>query len=126
MAKAIHGFDAPASLAALAELYGVGEKGTEVIRADGMRREDFTPEELSTYGDYCVNDVELTYSIFNKMVRSGFPRKEMQLIDLTLKMFVRPRLVLDKNLLTAHLTDIQQKKDALLSEAGHKIGRAHV
>jgi DNA polymerase I-like protein with 3'-5' exonuclease and polymerase domains len=119
MAKAIHGFDAPASLKALAELYGVGHKGTEVISADGMRREDFTEEELSAYGDYCINDVELTYDIFSQMVRSGFPKKEMQLIDLTLKMFVRPRLVLDKDLLTAHLKDIQQKKEALLTSAGH-------
>lgn len=119
MAKAIHGFDAPASLKALAELYGVGQKGTEVISADGMRREDFTEEELSAYGDYCINDVELTYDIFSQMVRSGFPKKEMQLIDLTLKMFVRPLLVLDRSLLATHLKDIQQKKEALLTEAGH-------
>lgn len=119
MAKAIHGFDAPASLKALAELYGVGQKGTDVISADGMRREDFTEEELSAYGDYCINDVELTHQIFDMMVRSGFPKKEMQLIDLTLKMFVRPLLVLDRSLLTTHLIDIRRKKEALLTEAGH-------
>lgn len=118
MAKAIHGFDAPASLKALAELYGVGRKGTEVISADGMRREDFTEEELSAYGDYCINDVELTHQIFDMMVRSGFPRGEMQLIDLTLKMFVRPLLVLDHKLLTSHLAEIRRKKDSLLSESG--------
>lgn len=118
MAKAIHGFDAPASLKALAELYGVGHKGTEVISADGMRREDFTEEELSAYGDYCINDVELTYNIFNQMVRGGFPKKEMQLIDLTLKMFVRPLLVLDRDLLTTHLAEIRRKKDSLLTESG--------
>jgi DNA polymerase I-like protein with 3'-5' exonuclease and polymerase domains len=118
MAKAIHGFDAPASLKALAELYGVGQKGTDVISADGMRREDFTEEELSAYGDYCINDVELTHQIFDMMVRSGFPKKEMQLIDLTLKMFVRPLLVLNRSLLTTHLIDIRRKKDTLLSESG--------
>lgn len=118
MAKAIHGFDAPASLAALAELYGVGKKGTEVINADGMRREDFSQEGLSAYGDYCVNDVELTHQIFDIMVRNGFPRGEMQLIDLTLKMFVRPKLVLDRSLLTTHLSDIRAKKETLLTESG--------
>lgn len=118
MAKAIHGFDAPASLAALAELYGVGKKGTEVISADGMRREDFSEEELSAYGDYCINDVELTHQIFDMMVRSGFPKKEMQLIDLTLKMFVRPKLVLDRSLLTTHLGTIRGTKEALLAESG--------
>ena len=118
MAKAIHGFDAPASLKALAELYGVGQKGTEVISADGMRREDFTEEELSAYGDYCINDVELTHQIFDMMVRNGFPKKEMQLIDLTLKMFVRPKLVLDQRLLSEHLETIRGTKEALLAESG--------
>ena len=118
MAKAIHGFDAPASLKALAELYGVGQKGTEVISADGMRREDFTEDELSAYGDYCINDVELTHQIFDIMVRNGFPKKEMQLIDLTLKMFVRPKLVLDRELLSNHLETIRGTKEALLAESG--------
>ena len=71
MAKAIHGFDSPASLKALAELYGVGHKGTEVDDANGKRREDFTPEELDAYGDYCINDVELTYEIFSMMLKGG-------------------------------------------------------
>ena len=119
MAKAIHGFDSPASLKALAELYGVGHKGTDVEAVSGWRREDFSPEELDKYGDYCINDVALTYDIFMKMLRGGFPVKEMQLIDLTLKMFVRPRLALDKGLLEAHLVDIKQKKETLLGEAGY-------
>lgn len=118
MAKALHGADAPASLAALAKRYGVGEKGNEVIRADGMRRDDFNEEELSTYGDYCINDVELTYDIFSQMVRNGFPKKEMQLIDLTLKMFVRPRLDLNLPLLEQHLETIKLKKEELLAESG--------
>jgi len=117
MAKAIHGADAPVSLKALAERYGVGEKGTEVINADSKRREDFTPEELSKYGDYCINDVELTYDIFKKMVSSGFPLIEMRLIDLTLKMFIRPLLHLDKELLESHLIDVRSRKEQLLAES---------
>src|SRR5690606_26752370 len=57
MAKALHGPDARSSLAYLAELYGIGAKGTEVVNAKGKRRLDFTDEELSAYGDYCINDV---------------------------------------------------------------------
>jgi len=121
MAKAIHGFDSPSSLKALAELYGVGHKGTEVEAVSGWRREEFSPEDLDKYGDYCINDVELTHEIFMKMLRGGFPVKEMQLIDLTLKMFVRPRLELDKELLEAHLVDIRHKKDTLLAESGHMV-----
>jgi hypothetical protein len=121
MAKALHGAEAPASLAALAVQYGVGQKGDEVIRADGMRLEDFSPDELSTYGDYCVNDVELTYAIYCSMIRNGFPVKEKSLIDLTLKMFVRPRLELNLPMLEAHLEIIKDKKAKLLSESGHTV-----
>jgi DNA polymerase I-like protein with 3'-5' exonuclease and polymerase domains len=121
MAKALHGAEAPASLAALAVQYGVGQKGDEVIRADGMRLEDFSPDELSTYGDYCINDVELTYAIYCSMIRNGFPVKEKSLIDLTLKMFVRPRLELNLPMLEAHLEIIKDKKAKLLSESGHTV-----
>lgn len=119
MAKAIHGPDVKASLAALAERYGIGQKGTEVQNALGKWRKDFTKDELEIYGDYCINDVDLTYTLFNKMLKNGFPKNELKLIDLTLKMFVRPKLVLDKELLATHLSDVQQKKEALLASSGH-------
>jgi DNA polymerase III alpha subunit (gram-positive type) len=54
MSRALHGVEASASLKAVAERYGVGVKGTEVVRAMGKRRLDFTEQELSTYGDYCI------------------------------------------------------------------------
>jgi hypothetical protein len=42
MARAIHGVDAGGSLKALALRYGIGEKGDEVIHAEGKKRLDFT------------------------------------------------------------------------------------
>ena len=118
MGRAIHGVESSASLAALSERYKVGVKGDEVIAATGKNRVDFTEEELNRYGDYCVNDVELTYKLFHTMVRNGFPRNEMKLIDLTLRMFVRPKLDLDLNLLQMHLEEVKDKKDKLLADAG--------
>jgi len=118
MARAIHGPHRKASLAELAKRYRVGEKGDEVINAMGKRRADFSEAELAKYGDYCINDVDLTYAIFNKMIRYGFPRGEIQLIDLTLKMFIRPKLELNITQLEAHLADIQRKKEKVLRESG--------
>lgn len=63
MGRALHGVEVGGSLKALAERYGIGAKGTEVLNALGKRRSDFTEEELSRYGDYCINDVELTYKL---------------------------------------------------------------
>ena len=117
MGRALHGVEVGGSLKALAERYGIGQKGTEVLNAIGKRRLDFTDEELARYGDYCINDVELTYKLFNKMLR-GFPKQEMKIIDLTLRMFTEPILELDTKLLEEHLREVQDMKEKLLLKAG--------
>jgi DNA polymerase len=118
MGRGLHGVEVGGSLAVLAQRYNLGAKGDEVITASGKNRVDFTEEELDRYGDYCVNDVELTYKLFSAMIKRGFPKAEMKLIDLTTRMFTRPILDLDLNLLEMHLTDVKEKKEKLLLEAG--------
>jgi DNA polymerase I-like protein with 3'-5' exonuclease and polymerase domains len=117
IARAIHGVEVSASLMAVSKKYGVGVKGAEVIHALGKRRADFSPHELSRYGDYCVNDVDLTYKLF-KIMAQDFPRKELKLIDLTLRMFIEPTLDLDMGLLEQHLAETRDRKDKLLEDAG--------
>ena len=90
MGRALHGIEVGGSLKAMAQRYGLGEKGTEVLNALGKRRKDFNDMELSRYGDYCINDVELTYSLFHAMAKD-FPKGELKLIDLTLRMFISLR-----------------------------------
>ena len=116
IARAVHGVEHSASLKALAERYELGVKGDEVLNTLGKRREQFTDDELERFGDYCVNDVELTYKLFTKMAK-GFPKKELKLIDTTLRMFVEPVLRLDLALLEEHLTVTRQRKEDLLSQA---------
>mgnify|MGYP003627748793 FL=1 len=117
IARALHGTEAGASLGALSERYSIGVKGTEVLDALGKRRGDFGPEELSAYGDYCINDVILTYKLFSLMARK-FPKSELRLIDLTLRMYTEPTLELDDALLASHLDDIKERKSKLLTDAG--------
>lgn len=117
IARAVDGVEVSGSLRALAERYSLGAKGTEVLDALGKRRVDFTSEELSRYGDYCVNDVELTYDLF-KVFAPTFPREELKLIDLSLRMFVEPTLDLDLGLLEQHLVETRDYKDKLLVSAG--------
>lgn len=117
MGRALHGVEVGGSLRALAERYKLGEKGTEVLAAIGKRRADFTKEDLSRYGDYCVNDVELTYRLFNRMARA-FPKQELRVIDQTLRMFIEPVLELDKDLLVQHLAETRERKEALLASCG--------
>jgi DNA polymerase len=117
MARALHGVEVGGSLKVLAERYNIGEKGTEVLNALGKYRADFSDEELATYGDYCINDVELTYKLFNIMGKK-IPKQEFKIIDLTLRMFIDAVLELDVELLHQHRDDIKITKDKLLADCG--------
>jgi hypothetical protein len=123
MGRALHGVEAGGSLKAMAERYGAGVKGTEVLDAKGKRRYQFSPSELAQYGEYCKNDVELTHTIFHKMMAAGFPPIELKLIDLTLKMYVEPVLRLDDRALALHLEDTAAQKQGHLVNALSAIGR---
>ena len=117
MGRALHGVEVGGSLKAMADRYGLGEKGTEVLNALGKRRLDFSEDELARYGDYCINDVELTYKLFNRLARK-FPKQELKIIDTTLRMFIEPRLELDVRLLEKHLEQIKTIKEDLLTASG--------
>ena len=116
MARALVGANTSVSLKSLAEYFGLGEKGTEVVNALGKRRADFTREELRRYGQYCVNDVELTRKLFDALVEMGFPLDEFKLVDLTTRMFTEPVLGLDASLLEDHLHTVKDRKEKLLSK----------
>lgn len=114
MARALHGVDVGGSLAKLADRYQVGVKGDEVIAAKGKARGDFTPEELARYGEYCCNDVRLTYELFKRMSQ-GFPMEELRLIDMTIRMFTHPLLYVDQDGLQARLDELREEKTKLLA-----------
>lgn len=114
MARALHGVDAGGSLKVLAERYEIGEKGEEVIHAKGKRLADFQPDELHRYGQYCINDVELTYKLFSKMGKH-FSQQEINLIDTTIRMFTHPMMYIDTQLLQERLTELKQEKQHLLA-----------
>ena len=114
MARAVHGVDAGGSLAALAKRYNLGEKGTEVLNALGKKRLDFSSGDLDQYASYCCNDVDLTYNLFSRLA-AAFPESELDLIDMTLRMFTEPVLMVDDALLVKRLEDVKQEKTELLS-----------
>lgn len=102
------------SLKSQAERAGIGVKGDEVHAAKGKRYADFTAHELARYGEYCNNDVELTYTLFMRYMNMGFPKQELKLLDLTLRMFIEPVLVLDAPQLVNHLEAVKESKLTLL------------
>ena len=113
MARAIHGVDAGGSLKVLAERYKLGVKGDEVVNALGKRLVDFDQVSLERYGAYCRNDVDLTYQLFGALSKN-FPDSELQLIDLTLRMYTQPSLRVDDGILLDRLEEVRTEQSNLL------------
>ena len=86
-------------------------KGEELVNAKGVR--DLDPELEVSIAGYCIQDVDLTYAIFQKMVE-GYPQSELDLIDMTVRMFVEPQLTLDRELVIQH-------KEQIATETAQKI-----
>ena len=114
MSRALFPHERSHSLKSQAERMGVGVKGNEVAKAIGMRYKDFSELDLAVYGNYCCNDSDLTKLLFDKYMAMGFPKIELRLLDLTLRMFIDPVLVLDEPMLRKHLSEVQDRKQALM------------
>ena len=116
MARAVHSTEVGNSLAKMATHYGLGVKGTEVVNAINLKREDFSQAQLDKYGDYCINDVELTADLFLHLLPK-FKKIELKLIDITIRMFTEPVLRLAADQLLSHLSEVRLHKANLLDAA---------
>jgi DNA polymerase I-like protein with 3'-5' exonuclease and polymerase domains len=114
MARALHTIEVGGSLAALSQYYNLGKKGTEVVNALGLKRLDFPKAQMQAYAGYCINDVDLTYALFEILIKR-FPVSELNLVDLTLRMFTRPVIELNKYILREHLQVVKENKERLMS-----------
>ena len=122
MARPITGLTVGGSLAKLAQKFMLGTKGTEVVKAIGKRKEDFTPQELAEYGEYCKNDVQITYNLYH-ILRQWNPPKELYIQDMMIRMFTDPVLELNDIVLNDHLDNVQSKKAELMRRIDATIGR---
>jgi len=120
MGRATNGVEVGGSLAFLAEKYNLGKKGHEVVEAKGKQITGFTNSELAQYGEYCKNDVELTFKLF-QVLSSAFPEEELNLIDMTLRMFIHPVLLVDDALLLERLDELKHEKLQLLGTLKEKL-----
>ena len=117
LARAVDGIYVSNSLKAACERWDLGVKGTEVLDAIGKRREDFTPEDLAQYGEYCKNDCELTIKLFAALHTEEIEVEEYEAISATVKMFSEPVLELDIDLLKGHLREVKEHKEVLMKKA---------
>ena len=90
-------------------------KGEELINAKGIR--DLSPELDAQIGGYCIQDVDLTYAIFKQFIQT-YPQEELDVIDLTCRMFVEPKLTLNSELLINHKEETKQRTLNLIEQSG--------
>lgn len=128
LARATRGIDVGNSAKRLAEDFGLPEKGKEVFLTDGLW--SITQDIEEKLAGYCKHDVWLCREFFLRLVES-FPKKELRLIDATIRMFTEPQLELDVELLNKAIAEEESTRRSLLSdlqveEGALEIGRAHV
>jgi DNA polymerase len=115
MARALRGVEVGNSLAKLAADFGLPAKGTAVHNTNGLLQ--LTPTIERELAEYCAHDVYLCEEIF-KRLRAGYPKSELRLIDMTLKMYTRPTLELDSKMLIQALTEEGELREGLLQRLG--------
>jgi DNA polymerase len=118
MGRALYGVEVGNSLKALAERFELPPKG------DGLSPSENILDELpfhveQTLADYCKHDTWLCEQIFLRMLPQ-FPAKELRLIDMTLRMYTRPLLRLDRAMLGEAIEDERETREGLL----HRLGVA--
>ena len=116
MARALRGVEVGNSLATLAEAFELPPKGKAVHSTDGML--DSIPFHVEQeLADYCRHDTYLCEQIFLRLIE-GYPTKELKLIDMTLKMYTNPLLVLDKEMLAQAIEEERIAREGLLRRLG--------
>lgn len=93
-------------------------KGEEVHNMLGRSYASLSRQELERYAEYCCTDVEGTYRLF-KHLKPLFPRSEFQIMDMTHRMYLEPKLELDAKLLAeAKQVEINKKAELLQKLSG--------
>ena len=111
------------SLDALAKKYALGAKGDALIKTLGVR--DLDPMLETQLGEYCKQDVELLRKLHHHLqtqlereIGALRLKREMALIDLTVKMFTEPVLEVDAALLQARLEELEAQRNAAVKASG--------
>jgi DNA polymerase len=106
------------SLKKLAYEFGVGAKlDLEATNTKGKHLANFSEDEIAAMEEYNKVDTDLCAKLFKKLAK-GFPKQELVLIDMTTRMLVEPKLLLDAPKVHQALKLVkEEKRDSLLQLA---------
>lgn len=116
MTRGLHNEVSRASLDTIMTLYGVGEKSkTYLAPTKGLRV--LPPEIMKGLGDGCIIDVDGCYEVFQKQ-KAVFPKTELALIDLTLRMFIQPVFQINLEVAEKALAEELEERNWLICASG--------
>lgn len=121
MARATIGHHLRHNLDTVAPVLGYGTK-MEGALAETKGLRILPPEILAKLGEYCVRDVDLCHKIFWHLYEY-MPEDEMELINLTLKMFCEPKLLIMEDEVAAEWENEKLRKQKKLDESGRDISQ---
>ena len=90
-------------------------KGNVTTSFKGIQ--DLPPHMLAAVADYCVNDNRLTQWCAGIML-PWFTADELLVMHQTTEAYINPKLLIDTELLMAHVRDERARKDELLARLG--------
>ena len=90
-------------------------KGEELVNAKGIY--DLPPDIEEQIAGYCIQDVDLTYAIYQELIKE-FPKQELDIIDLTTRMFCEPTMKIDRERLTAYHKQEFDNSEKLIENSG--------
>jgi hypothetical protein len=117
MARLILGNYVSVSLASLAAHFNLAAKSVPYSLFKGRHWHQLAADTQQLVAAGACHDVELTWQLFN-LLRSGFPREEYKIIDMTVRMFTEPKLEADIDLLGKVWQDEFKRKDDALRSLG--------
>lgn len=117
MARGLHSNEIGAGLDEVAQFYGrAGKLKGNLEKMKGRRYKQLVAEKLYDQGaDYCGVDVDEMLGIFQEMLLN-MPKDEIDLIDLTVRMFCDPVLKVDLPRVKAELDREVYRREELLLE----------
>jgi DNA polymerase len=90
-------------------------KGDELEISKGCKDLDDTSNKI--IGDYCINDVDITYAAAMRM-SPALNEEEHKLISMFVRMYAEPVLVLDDELVKSHKADLAEKRENTIKASG--------
>jgi DNA polymerase len=106
------------SLKMVAKKLGLKDKLDGLEQTKGVR--DIPDEMWESFEAYANNDVELSREIYN-ILMPHFPEREEILLDITMRMFIQPKIMVDKDLLTQYISTLQDELAGLTRDTLNEV-----